>query len=587
MTDEILLFSGWADHWYLLVILLLIIIIVVFIDFLKKDQPRRLLRLLSYLLIGISIAGIILKTKYKTQASKENIILLTDGYHQDILDSLIKINTNAKIYDMRSVDGGSYQTVSDLYDLAYQNSNIEQIELLGVGASHYELEELGKYTVNFYPADKVEGIVDIQFDHTVEVEKLATINVTINRKEKSKIILSINKTKLDSMIVSEQDDFSFRITPKVTGLFIYLLEEYIEDSLVGKYPLPVEVVPQQKLKILFINNFPTFDTKHLRRHLTRRGHQVIIRNRYSQQNFNYEYYNTDDKSAINLASARLTSVDVLLIDHQSLLGLSNKELRNVSLMVKEYGLTVLLQNVEKSTNLSRFKLFDGLSVEESNEGEFVLQKGVSVSKSGFVVSKSSIPITSKSSRNPLGGYQYSGIGKVGILSFQNSYELVLDGYQDLYRSVWLDIFEQVAKRHEVGLKIDFEENLPIVDSPLIVHFENNTNQEYQVRVGGLALALKQDVQLPNRWTGKYWASTSGWHSLFVDSTTVSNRYVFNKPDWSSLISHRKIQNTHLLVKQKQQKIKEPVKYTYRKISPVIFYIIFLISIAYLWVEAKL
>lgn len=588
MTDDMLIFSGWNDHWYLLMLLLLVIVVVVIFDFLKKDQFRRVYRLLSYLLISASLTGLLLKIKYRSVVVGDSIILLTKGYNQGILDSLMKSNADVKIYSLFLTDDEPFQKVRDVYDLKYQNNNFGYISLLGEGLNDYELKELESYSLNFYPAVIPEGVVDIQFDRTIEVEKPATIKGTISRRGESKIILSLNDSNLDSMLVNTQGGFSFTISPKVSGRFVYQIKEYIGDSLVGDYPLPMVVVPQQKSKIFIVNDYPIFDTKYLRGHLVKRGHQVIIRNRYSLQNFNYEYYNTNDKSAIGLASDQLKQVDILFIDHQSLLSLTSKELRNVSLMVKGYGLTVLLQNVQKFTNLSRFKLFDGMYIEESNEVEFVIQKGISITKNQFRVSESAIPITSKLSLNLLGGYKYSGIGKVGILSFQNSYELVLNGYQELYGSLWSDIMEQLTKRREKELNLDFEDEFPIVNSPLIVNFKNNTDKKYQVKVDGVELALKQDSQLPNRWTGKFWTGKSGWHILTADSTIYSNyEYVFSTDDWSSIIGNRKVSNTQLFAKREQAEVKEFEKFTYREISPMIFYLIFLISVAYLWIETKL
>ena len=166
-------------------------------------------------------------------------------------------------------------------------------------------------------------------------------------------------------------------------------------------------------------------------------------------------------------------------------------------------------------------------------------------------------------------------------------ELVLNGYDALYSSLWYDILEQISKRTEKALDMGFEDEFPTANLPLEVHFENNTTQNHHVSIDSIVLPLKQDVQLPSRWTSKFWAGEEGWHSLEVDDALLRYSYVYNESDWSVLKAYRKMTNTRLFAKRDHDVIEQDTKFTYKDISPIIFYIIFLISIAYLWIETKL
>lgn len=591
MNEMKLVFSGWTDQWYLSLIFIGVIIAIALYDFFTKKRKRRYVRLVGYVFIALSISGLILLPKYRVAQSGDHIILLTKGYQQRVLESLMTSSDQYKLYQMSSArqpTGYPYHRIRDIYELSLHADHIDQIELLGEGLRSYELKGLDRYTVNFYAGEIPPGIVDIKFANTTEVGKTTIIKGTTNRTKESKVILINNEVKLDSVLLSTSGNFTFSLNPKATGRFNYQLQEYLGESIIGEYPIPIQVVPQQKLNILLINDFPIFDTRYLRNHLVKNGNELIVRNRYSKEKYSYEYYNSDNKISVDLASDRLKSFDMLFIDHLSLQNLTNRELRNIYLMVEKYGLTVLLQNVQKISSLARFKLFEGLSITESNKPHFVIQKGISLTEHQFQVSDSAIPISSTQSITSLGGYKYLGIGKVGVLSFQNSYELILNGYQELYASLWFDILQQIRKRSENEFQIDFEEDFPMLMSPLKVNFRSATANDYEIKAGEVKLAMKQDTQLPNRWTGKYWATREGWHVLSVDSSQYRNhRYVYNEEDWSSMKSKRRIEHTRLALQGKTETVSASPKFTYKEVSPLIFYIIFLISIAYLWIENKL
>lgn len=589
MTDARFIFHDWTDQWYLLAALLLIIGITIALDFQKKERQRRPFRMTSYLLILTAITGLLISPKYRTTEVALKTIIITKGYDQRILDSLLQTNDNFKVYSMLLEDSLSimHERIRDVYDLNLPNQ-INTIELLGEGVKEYELKVLSNYKVNFYPGNIPEGITNIEFDQFAHVEKRHTIKGEVSRKRDNKIVLLNNEIKLDSVVVDSTGAFSFSITPKSTGLFLYRLEEHLGDSIVDEYPLPISVLPQQKNRIIFINDYPFFETKYLKNLLAKKGYEVIVRNRYSQDKSSYEYYNTNEKAGVNLSSDQLKEVDILFIDYRSMLNLQKKEAEHIRLMVKDYGLTVLLQNVEKPTALSNIELFEGLAIEKNNEAKLVIQKGISITKSEFKLRGNSIPITSELSTNKLGGYKYLGIGKVGILSLQNSYELVLNGYKSLYNNLWLSILEQLGKRKDKAVNLSFVDEFPKINTPLEVRFDNNTNKKYHASIDKIELALKQDLQLPNRWFSRYWTGKAGWHEMTVEGISpTSKAYVFDESDWNSMITSRRISANKIATRREIADFKENVKYTYHKISPILFYMIFLISIAYLWIEAKL
>jgi hypothetical protein len=521
MNDPKLIFSGWADQGYLLLLFAVIICAIAVFDFLVKKRKRRIARLIGYVLIAGSIAGLILIPKYQSAQSADQIVLLTKGYQPSVLDSLMRSNTHYKLFNMeaaRQPTGYPCRAIRDIHALRLHANYIDQIELLGEGLKSYELKALGGYAVNYYPGDIPPGIIETKFPHTTEVGKTMLISGTTNSMEASKVLFVNNGAKLDSVLLPASGDFAFSFIPKATGKFNYQLQEYLGDSLVTTYPVPIVVVPQQQLNILLVNDFPIFDTRYLRNHLANAGHEVTVRNRYSLEKFSYEYYNLKNKIAVDLASDRLKDVDILIIDYMSLQKLTNRELRNIYLMVDTHGLTLLLQNVQQTSNLDQFSLFEGMTITRSDKQNFVIKQGIALSEHQFDVAGSALPISSVQSITPLGGYVYLGMGKVGVLSMQHSYQLILNGYHALYASIWNDILQQINKRSDTEFQLDFEEDFPMAWSPLKIDFRSHATDDYEIMVDGVRIGMKHHTQLPNRWTGDYWPTHQGWHMLSVDST---------------------------------------------------------------------
>ena len=70
-------------------------------------------------------------------------------------------------------------------------------------------------------------------------------------------------------------------------------------------------------------------------------------------------------------------------------------------------------------------------------------------------------------------------------------------------------------------------------------FIKNSNTTPKVKINDVMLNMKQDVNVPEYWQGKYWASASGWQSLEVDGLLL-NVYVYAKDDWQTLRENKKI-----------------------------------------------
>jgi hypothetical protein len=113
---------------------------------------------------------------------------------------------------------------------------------------------------------------------------------------------------LDSIILNSEKEQAFHLGTnlKVAGNYVFSLA--IKDSLgnlISRDPLPIVVNEKEKLKILVLNSFPTFETRTLKNFLAEAGHGLVVRSQITRGRFKYEYLNTEPVSIGSLSETTL------------------------------------------------------------------------------------------------------------------------------------------------------------------------------------------------------------------------------------------------------------------------------------------
>jgi len=101
------------------------------------------------------------------------------------------------------------------------------------------------------------------------------------------------------------------------------------------------------------------------------------------------------------------------------------------------------------------------------------------------------------------------------------------------------------------------------------------------------IPIKADIDIPTLWTGTAFPREEGWSYLSASGDSISRFYYYtgNTKDWSSLRAQETMQenvryfNSELKDNQ-LQKVQEPINLIW-------FYIVFLLSIGFLWLEPKI
>jgi hypothetical protein len=215
------------------------------------------------------------------------------------------------------------------------------------------------------------------------------------------------------------------------------------------------------------------------------------------------------------------------------------------------------------------------------------------------------------SRMAVGGSLY-GAGKVVFTTLNTTYARVLAGQPASYAAYWSALLRRVAPQVEAGEEWQWEPALPRVQEPVVEAVQTNGVQPQGVIGGGegrsggrdeeglsgiggmgpASLYLAQDEMLPFYYKGTYWPEAEGWMTLSTLQGDTTWSYVWPRTAWATFYrEQRKGETMNFLAREgertSRQVAPEQVAREAVAIPKYWFYIVFLISILFLWVERKM
>ena len=514
----------------------------------------------------------------------KNLIIVTQNYKANQLDSL-KIR-HKKVKPLKYVPNSS---------IFEANAAIDSVFILGQGIEPYDLWQLKDKTVVYLGNYLPSGIIKYHYkSKNREGEALEFKGVYEQPKNGRHLILQgPGKRRLDSVKLKTLDKQSFQLaTPlKAAGKYVYkLIEEDSNGQLIALNPIPVEVIKRDVLKIMLINEFPSFESKYLKNYLAEKGHEVLVRSKITKARYKYEYFNTKKRSIGGFTTSNLKDYDLIIIDANALKNLdkaSNKALENA---VSDVGLGVLIQAnpsfFRTSNRLARFdfKQDNKTSTALKNASKIRIEKQPYRFNNEFTLET----LLQSDANHILAAYKQLGNGRVGTTVLGNTYALVLKGQTEQYAKLWTRIIEGLSKR--VNPKINWVStiNLATVDIPFPFKLRTLTAKIPEVKTDqNYRIALKNTIDLPKVWQGVTYPLTSGWHTLKEkqDSSLVFNYYVQDTLAWRAKAVYDKIVENKRFYNNANPK-KTPL-YSLKTINPLWFFSLFLISMGLLWLLPKL
>jgi hypothetical protein len=581
-----LTFQSVFSMWLILLGALLLLMFLIWKEINRKN--RFLAGRISAVILMIGTITLwLLQPMTNAITDSTSIILLTKNYNRAKADSLTKKHLTYKF--LRTSDATSLKDASELmlYELADHKNDIAFI--LGDGLPYYEQEKITS-SYFFLPSKLPAGVTQLNAPRSVRVNQTATISGTINTQGTTIIILEEPGGGKDSVVLTGRGTkpFSLSFQTRQAGLFRYAVS--LRDSLTTKMEghLPIEVTPESRMNILFVQKYPSAEVRYLKNFLSEKGHALIVRSQISKNDFHYEFVNRESARIDRLTSESLNEFDLLIMDSESLRGLSASELKSLEQSSKEgLGVVILMNEVDLKSKLpllnASLKTYAHDTVHLSIKSQSIVLPALPVS----VLSGSSITPVTTSAARILSGYKHEVAGKVGFQLLHETYRLLLEGKATEYATLWSPLLESTARLKAESFKIQLTNSFPYYqDEPLAVQVISSKD-EPELKNNTTLLPLQEDVLIDDYWHTTTWTGKPGWHTLTTQDSTALHYYVSPENEWSTLrIANQ--QRQHVSNESSAITKKESTLITEHKtISPLWFFIIFLLASGFLWLAPKL
>ncbi len=544
-----------------------------------KLRPKFYLSVFVALISLISLAMIALKPMVWSNDKTKVGVLLTESYQKDRLDSLKKVYKNLKVipYKMN-------EPMEEVMD------SIAPLFILGTGIQSYDLWQLKNVPTTFLGTIALNGITHLNYKQELSIGEELIVLGRYNSPKNGHHMLLVDSggTTIDSVLVdSTTTDFKLSADLKVKGNHMFeIREKDLDRNTVSSDPLPITVVPREKLKVLMLNSFPTFESKYLKNFLAETGHELRVRSRLTKGKFKYEYFNTERRPFNSFSEELLKSIDLIIIDASSYVNLANSSIKNIHQAMQQYGLGVLIlpDNIffKQAVQTSNFEFIRNKSskVNLDEESKLTLEKYPFVFKEDY-----QLEAIHHTEDNIITAYRRDGKGRIGTSVIQNSFQLVLDGNSEGYTWFWSKIISAISKRRHLGVEWRASSQFAFQNEPYTFQIRT-TEEKPEVHSKDSRIPLIQNPYVLEVWNGTTYPRNKGWNHIELknDSTNIFNFYVMDSLNWRSVTSYK-----NMMLNKREFRALADIPNTRKRlvaIDQLWFFLIFVLGMGYLWFIPK-
>lgn len=582
MTER---FTFLNEQWFWPICFIALLVWLVFLWKERSDFGKQRFYLKSAVSLISVIAVVLIALKPMISSSKDSsqMVLLTNGYEETQVDSLIKTNKGLTVE--------SYVAGSSIYK---NDDAPSSLFVLGEGLKSFDLWQLDSIPSILIEGNTPTGITRLKYNSSYTVGDLEIIKgIYSNGSRGHKLILQgPSGIALDSVELTTEatQEFQMTLDSKISGNYLFnVLEKDSVGKTITKDPLPVTILKQDPLKILIINGAPTFETKYLKNFLANEGHEVAVRSRLTTSRYKFEYFNLKIKPVIGFTEKKLEIFDLVIIDANSLRNLSRTGRSALETSIRDNGLGLLIQP-ENSYFTASFQLSPfSFTSEKSNDASIEEWPKITIGKHPFrfKVETRIEPILNSNSKT-LSAYKRIGSGRIGTTLLQNTYDLVLNGRSETYRYLWAKTIKSLSKRGRPTVEWSSNGIVGYKDEPFKFQLRTSLNEPIVNTNDESTIPMRSHMDISTLWEGTSFPREIGWQKFNVqqDTTATFSFYVTDTTHWRSLNTYRTIKANKRHLTNTNVIDSMPNK-SFSLINPIWFFIIFTLGIGYLWLAPKL
>lgn len=589
----------------------------------RRPQRRHLAaRIVITIIAVMALLLMALQPRWSGRARSQNGLLLTPGAPMDQAKAL-QATLNAQSFLLATADTSAwassladFKVIPDAAYLKRHHAGIDTLHVVGHGLADYDWEALAGINIIHHAAPLAAGIKQMHWQRNlVAGQRLHIRGVLVSsQSEKGRFYVSGPGGVIDSLEIdsSRETPFQFSLAPRDTGRFLY--EMYFNapaGKAMWREEFEVVVTPPPTLHILVIEASPNFETAYLMRWLAKQKNAVACRTTISRERHRFAFLNHAKVDLLRLNPSLLKRYDLLLIDGRALRDLSASERASLREAIAQNGLGVLLMPDEivlnrEQQNFSGHEFFLNFKLAAFPDLEERLVKprwpsGGDDATTALPAEPFEIaynwnlkPLIKDEHDRILAAAHQRGKGRIALQLVRDSYRWILTGASEQYAAYWSHVLAEIS-RSLSDEKWDLPKTKPlIVDQPLQVRLAT----ESSFPVGIIAtengetdsLYLRQDASEATHWWGTYWPRESGWHKIATLDGATQWFYVYEKNAWQTWQEAEKIAATERYVWRQENRVKQSEESTQTQTAAIpllIFFLMFLGSCAYLWLERKL
>ena len=391
-------------------IVVLIFIIVSYALWKNKELSNKQ-RIVKFLLNSLLLCAVLLLILNPSWTVDKEKILIYDG---KIPSSLVK-----KMEDSLEVD----RSIS-LRQFLNNPFKDGKIYLLGQKATPEMLSTLAGSDVNWLPYFPAEKPQDLRWFANIQRGSRQTISGRIEVPESGKLYLSFGDRKLDSTVLAAGTQF-FSLS------FPVFSEGRTEVDLIWKNQSVATVSffarPEEKRKVLIMEDYPETEHRVLAEWLGRRGHDVKVFTPVAKGHIQTTTINKDSEPDFIIAYA-----------HQA----SNGQIRKLV----EEGKSVLFLDGKNVGQINQ-SLKTGFQISRISEGEEMPFKGI-LTKQPYALK---VKANQKQVKDLPLYYEMKG-GKVGVSLWNETYPAQFSGDSLLFEELWSEAWSALSNRDSLLLE---------------------------------------------------------------------------------------------------------------------------------------
>lgn len=600
MTDA-MIYTVWGAG-------LLLFVFLTWKEYKRSNRNRLAWRILATIGAIAGLVCIALPISFRTASTPEtsnDAILLTNGFNTDSVAAFLGNRKNIPVYTFDA----------SLTDAENHHANLltgrdtltgHVLHVFGYGLDKDQLASLASPFV-FHPS-AIEGLTAVDWPEKINTGEVFAVQGHYKNASRSskKILLSSYNNTVDSIIVPAAAEQGFTLTtiPKQLGRAVFTLAVTDKKDTLQKEPVPVQIEKGEHVRVLVLASSPDFENRFVKNWLSEKGYSVLVRTAVSKNRFNKEYLNVPELDADRITASLLDKFDIVIADASELAAISKEELAAVQSHVSQKRTGLIIRSDSAASGRSFYSGWFPLSYADSGKQTIQLSlrdtahtlPAVSIDHLQFIRPQRQVRslLADKQNRS-FAAIALYGSGRIILTTLPNSYTWMLSGNNDAFHAVWSELLAAAVSRKTSEETWQIFTSMPKVHSPVTVALKTQTAGLPQAEIAGTSIYMQQDAWLPYQWTGVYWPVRSGWQTGIGLNGQSWYWYAYAKTDWKSIEAVQLEQmNKEQETRNKEQGtirdqapgIGDSVNSARKSVSKLWFFLVFLLSVAYLWFENK-